>query len=509
MATQEELEIKRKNDPESKEAYDSDHSLSRRKFIGLIAAGIVAEEVGLRVIGRPALSEYVIGGFGYLLNLKNRPTNRTTSTTTTAPNPIRQSLEAVYQDFISIINRYQNVGLGSEIAEADRSASWFLENEDRLKKPADSLMSISGVIPPYNKPSEEEDFIGRMNDMGRSYLSWFEGVKRGSQIIKEYYPLYKDKKDFSGRGPAAEFVPGFEAISEGKGPIGDFAEQLRSHLYPSQEEIANIGQYTDLPLGTAVQPRNRPIFEKLLEKLGSKREAVSDIMMQSKYPSAITQVNGMLRAIAGYEDGTAGIWSKGIDADTVKTFPQLVNVAGIAGYSHEGGIPDKFFYRNYELLPENHQSLTNLDLGRKIYYKIKEIFAYPSYGISSSKKAWGTKEADSKGVEVLQSIGMKLAGRPVLSGRWSMIGDLSHPFVIIPQDDKLYSGESWDPRRTMEEYMDFKRTVKRVDETTRDYFFSVMAPFLGGNLVTEVYHQNGRVERLGYADALTLRNNSN
>jgi hypothetical protein len=236
----------------------------------------------------------------------------------------------------------------------------------------------------------------------------FNRTLRGADLFGKYAHLSKDEWS----------VPGYIIFIESQGVARELLRQLRLHLRASGLEkeraidITCLGSLANRSYEFNIQPRDRPTMQRILGYIDTETgQALRRILEADNSSLGMLQWNDVLDESSGYESNVALVIKASIrrGATDLETLCRILN--DVVGPSHKGGAEDKYYSKQYQLVPPDWERTSALDLARKIYSNIEsQKFSFSGYVISSIKTMWEAHSAGGISSDILLSDALTLVG---------------------------------------------------------------------------------------------------
>jgi len=250
-------------------------------------------------------------------------------------------------------------------------------------------------------------------------------------------------------------LPGYVSLLELRKALKEAREQLQSHLQTGKLDLEETGKtYTGLDFEYSVQPRNRPVLQKLLDSLSNQERAqLLRVIAEDHSEYGLIQLNDILDESRDCVEPVSANIRKALGRGINDLAILCTIVNDVASPSHVGTMKDKHHGYpnecNYSLILSDKQAADNREYAIALYKKIKSLkFAFSQYVVASTREMWERKTAGGFSEDViLFNTAFNLDGRYVQTGYIYLIGkdEVSHgrwPLVPIANElHLLFRGE--------------------------------------------------------------------
>jgi hypothetical protein len=394
-----------------------------------------------------------------------------------------------FKELIREWNRSHSVVNDKNDKLGEKSLSWYMKEK------------IRSLILEYNKSGNNTylSLCKLLAEEGIGSADRLESVTHTGQLVYDNILLNRDlRKRYAELKLSSEFYrPGFIGELEANGSMGGVIRQLNLELSPSENDVKMLGRIVDGIKGWAIiHPLQRGRFELVRSYLSPDiQKILAEIIDKDKSEYGPIGINHMLDRVIGYEKECAQVITNGIKVKEITNIPSLGLVTNDkVAVSHIGGNSDKYYHKNFSLLPQNHEQLSNLELYYRVLSGLPRL-SYPKFAaVLSTKLAWESGEADCFGYTMLVNAAGSLAGRRTFSIVVYDLIDLYHAASVIEQDNRLYVVDGI-TRRGPELLTPTK--VPQIFSNLRGLgtprVCQIFYPFLGGTLTRVVYLPDGTI----------------
>jgi len=252
----------------------------------------------------------------------------------------------------------------------------------------------------------------------------YKAANENADIYMKFWQQFLGKvSDYS--------LPGYAGLLELQRALKEAREQLQSHLQPSQQDLNETGKtYTSLDFEYSMQPRNRPVLQKLLNSLPNQERAqLLRVIAEDHSEYGLIQLNDILDESRDYLEPVSANIRKALGRGINDLVILCTIVNDVASPSHVGTMRDKHHGYpsecNYSLILSDKQTADNREYAIALHKRIESLkFAFSQYVVGSTREMWKRRTAGgfSQGV-ILFNTAFTLDGRYAQTGYIYLIGN--------------------------------------------------------------------------------------